>query len=323
MTISSHLQELHGLPVFDFPQTLQSGDKTGLPPESTVAWRIAVDPYGDGDTDEEWEQAFARFLGTVDTTEVRALVVGPWAETEEDSPDSVVAELAGARAKLPALRAVFLGDITCEESEISWITQGLVTPVLDAYPELLELGVRGGQSLTFPAVRHANLRSLVIETGGLDAEVVRGVAASDLPALEHLDLWLGTSWYGANADVADLEPILTGTRLPSLRYLALRNSDMQDQVAAAVAGAPVVARLDTLDLSMGTLGDEGAEALLNGQPLTHLRKLDLHHHFIGEPMRKRLIEAFQGSGVELVLDDQHGRGSSSAEQEHRYTAVAE
>ncbi|MEV6783595.1 STM4015 family protein [Streptomyces sp. NPDC051098] len=313
MTISEHLQELHGLPVFDFPD---AGSKVELPSVPSVAWRIAVDSY---DSEEEWEEAFARFLGAVDTTQVRALVVGPWSETFDSGPEPIVSALVEACERLPRLRALFVGDITYEECEISWINQGLVTPLLDAYPELLEFGVRGGQGLAFPAVRHDKLRSLTIEAGGLDAGVVRGVAASDLPALEHLDLWLGTSWYGANADVSDLEPILAGTRLPSLKHLALRNSEIQDEVAVAVAGAPVVARLETLDLSMGTLGDDGAEALLNGQPLSHLKKLDLHHHFISKPMADRLAGALGADGVEVDLSEDE----SAEGREDRYTAVAE
>ncbi|MFE6128602.1 STM4015 family protein [Streptomyces sp. NPDC056437] len=313
MTISEHLQELHGLPVFDFPD---AGSKAELPSVPSVAWRIAVDSY---DSEEEWEEAFARFLGAVDTTQVRALIVGPWSEAFDSGPEPIISALVEARERLPLLRALFVGDITYEECEISWINQGLVTPLLDTYPELLEFGVRGGQSLAFPAVRHEKLRSLTIEAGGLDAAVVRGVAASDLPALEHLDLWLGTSWYGANADVSDLEPILAGTRLPSLKYLALRNSEIQDEIAVAVAGAPVVARLETLDLSMGTLGDEGAEALLNGQPLSHLKKLDLHHHFISKPMADRLAGALGVDGVEVDLSEDE----SAEGREDRYTAVAE
>ncbi|MFF7200195.1 STM4015 family protein [Streptomyces sp. NPDC008141] len=313
MTISEHLQELHGLPVFDFPD---AGSKAELPSVPSVAWRIAVDSY---DSEEEWEEAFARFLGAVDTTQVWALIVGPWSEAFDSGPEPIISALVEARERLPRLRALFVGDITYEECEISWINQGLVTPLLDAYPELLEFGVRGGQGLALPAVRHEKLRSLTIEAGGLDAAVVRGVAASDLPALEHLDLWLGTSWYGANADVSDLEPILAGTRLPSLTYLALRNSEIQDEIAVAVAGAPVVARLETLDLSMGTLGDEGAEALLNGQPLSHLKKLDLHHHFISKPMADRLSGAFGAEGVEVDLSEDE----SAEGREDRYTAVAE
>ncbi|WP_405997397.1 STM4015 family protein [Streptomyces sp. NBC_00829] len=317
MTISEHLQELHGLPVFDFPD---AESKVELPSVPSVAWRIAVDAY---DSEEEWEDAFARFLGTVNPGEVRALIIGSWSEAYDSGPEPIVSALLDAREQLSQLRALFMGDITYEECEISWINQGHVTPLLDAFPGLLEFGVRGGQGLVFPAVRHERLRSLTIEAGGLDEQVVRGVAASDLPALEHLDLWLGTSWYGANADVSDLEPILAGTRLPALKHLALRNSEIQDEIAVAVAGAPVVARLETLDLSMGTLGDEGAEALLSGQPLTHLRKLDLHHHFIGQPMARRLATAFEADGVEVDLTDGQAGERDSAGREDRYTAVAE
>ena len=80
----------------------------------------------------------------------------------------------------------------------------------------------------------------------------------------------------------DLAPILAGARLPALKHLGLRDAEIADEVAAALAGAPVVARLETLDLSLGTLSDAGAAALLAGQPLTHLRKLDLHHHFLSD-----------------------------------------
>ncbi|GAA2231042.1 STM4015 family protein [Streptomyces amakusaensis] len=318
MTISEHLQELHGLPVFDFPE---AGFEAKLPPASTVAWRIAVDEYGEN-SDEKWTSAFERFAASVDVSEVRALIVGMWLEPYDSGPAPIVEALAGAAGRFPALRALFVGDITGEQCEISWITQGLVTPLLDSYPELLEFGVRGGQGLVFPPVRHERLRSLTVETGGLDGEVVRGIAASELPALERLDLWLGTSEYGATAEIGDLEPFFTGGRLPRLIHLALRNSDMQDLIAAGLAGAPVVARLESLDLSMGTLGDEGAQALLGGQPLTHLKKLDLHHHFIGGAMAKRLAETLEPAGVELDLADEHEIPDPDG-WDHRYTAVAE
>ncbi|MFF1421444.1 STM4015 family protein [Streptomyces sp. NPDC058220] len=317
MTISNHLQELYGLPAFDFPGAEATAE---LPAPASVAWRVSVDSY---EAEEQWEEAFARFTDAVDTTEVRALIVGSWSDAYESGPGEVISALVAASGRLPALRALFLGDITFDECEISWINQGLVTPLLDAFPALREFGVRGGQDLRFPAVRHDRLRSLTIETGGLDAEVVRSVAASDLPALEHLDLWLGTSWYGANAQVADLAPILAGSRLPRLRYLGLRNSEIQDEIATALAGAPVVAGLEILDLSMGTLGDEGAEALLGGQPLTHLKKLDLHHNYLGEAMRERILATLGAAGVEVDLADSGEVDTEDDGTEHRYTAVAE
>lgn len=288
-----HLEEFHGLPAFTFPL---DDAPTRLPEPDAVAWRITV-----GRGEVMFEDAFAKFCAVVDTTRVRALIIGDWDAMDLDPKDEIET-LTAARDRLPALRAVFLGDIVSEECELSWINQCDVTPLLAGFPDLEEFGLRGSQGLAFPALRHERLRKLVMQTGGLPAEVVRGVGASELPALEHLDLWLGTEDYGADHEVADLAPILSGARLPRLRHLALRNSYVQEEVAAAVASAPVVAQLDVLDLSMGIFGDHGAAALLGGQPLTHLKKLDLHHNFISEALRQRLREALEPAGVEVDLD---------------------
>ncbi|MGC0373103.1 STM4015 family protein [Streptomyces sp. SAI-229] len=297
MTIGGHLEELYGLPAFTFPGPGETPRE--LPGPEAVAWRITVDSY---DAEEKWTEAFARFRSAVDTTRVRALIVGAWEDAYETSSADIVEALVAARDRMPGLRALFLGDMHFEECEISWITQTDVTPLPTAFPDLEEFGVRGGKDLALTALRHDKLRKLVVETGGLPVDVVRGIAASELPVLEHLDLWLGTSWYGADTEVADLEPVLSGARLPRLRHLALRNSDIQDEIAAAMASAPVVARLEVLDLSMGTLGDDGATALLGGQPLTHLRKLDLHHNYLSEPVRQRMHETLRAAGVEVDLD---------------------
>ncbi|MFI2436731.1 STM4015 family protein [Streptomyces sp. NPDC018693] len=298
MTLGNHLDQFHRLPAHTFPGPDEAEDGR-LPEPDSVAWRITSDVY---DADEEWEAAFARFLDAVDTTKVGALIVGAWQEAYEHDSSSVIEALLAARDRLPALRAVFLGDMTSEECEISWICQTDVAPLLAGFPELEELGVRGGSGLAFTALRHTALRKLTVETGGLPVAAVRGIGASDLPALEHLDLWLGTPDYGGDSEAADLEPVLSGARLPSLRHLGLRNSEMQDAVAAALASAPVVARLEVLDLSLGVLTDEGAAALLGGQPLTHLKKLDLHHHYLSEPLVDRIRQTLQPAGVDVDLD---------------------
>ncbi len=286
-----------------------------------MAWRITT---GFTDEDDGWEQTFERFCSAVDTTRVRALIVGAWECVFDCGPDDVIEALLAARDRLPALRALFLGDIVFEECELSWIVQTHVTGLLRGLPALEEFGVRGGTELAFQGLRHDNLRSLTVQTGGLPAGVVRGIGASDLPALEHLDVWLGTSSYGADCEPADLEGILSGTRLPRLRHLALRNSEIQDGVATALAAAPVVARLEVLDLSLGILSDEGATALLGGQPLTHLKKLDLHHHYIGEELRQRIRQTLEPSGVEVDLGP--GDGDSYEEDDGtvvRYVAAGE
>jgi hypothetical protein len=316
---ADEIETLYGLPAAEFPSPDEPlGD---LPAADSVAWHVSSHVY---EADESWPKALARFCTSVDTTRVRALIVGAWTDPTDDDSSHVIEALAAERDRFPELRAIFLGDISMEEAEISWINQSDVSPLLAAFPALEELGVRGGVGLEFTALRHENLRRLELQTGGLPAAVVRGIGASDLPALEHLDLWLGVANYGGDTEIADLDPLLSGARLPKLRHLALRNSEMQDEVAAAVAAAPVVARLEVLDMSMGTLTDEGAAALLGGQPLTHLRKLDLYHNYLTEPMRERVREALEPAGVEVELE----RGDVYEDTEddgttYRYVAVDE
>ncbi|GIH93647.1 STM4015 family protein [Planobispora siamensis] len=272
-----------------------------------VAWSMFYD--GDiGPTGCE------HFLRLPQVERVGAMVVSGWGDLIEDTAEEVVRFLADNARRLPSVRSIFLGDIPQEVAEISWIRQTDITPLLEAYPLLERLDVRGGDGLVLRPVRHGNLKMLRFESGGLPAEVVRAVGVSEFPALEYLELWLGVPYYGGDATVADLEPILSGERLPALRRLGLRDSEIQDEIAAAVAGAPVVARLEALSLAMGTLTDEGAEALLSGQPLTHLRVLDLHHSFLSEAMIERIHAALPMVEVDLAASTDDGE---------RYVAVSE
>ncbi|NYV75500.1 STM4015 family protein [Streptomyces sp. UH6] len=293
---SGHLSRFHGMPVFTLPAPGQ-GDGP-FPAASTVAWRVAG---------EAWDGAFTpvwrRFLDEVAVEEVTALVIGAWWDDDHTTGIApTVGRLIEERHRFPALRALQLADVVGEESEISWIRLCDLTPLLHAFPRLEKLGVRGGDDLDLEPLRHEALRELRIESGNLPRRPVQGLGGCELPALEHLDIWLGAEEYGADTTVEDLLPLLhPGGRLPALRHLGLANSEIQDGIAAAVAGAPVVPQLESLDLSMGTLGDEGGSALLAGQPLTHLRTLDLRHHYFSDPMAARMRLALEPYGVRLLM----------------------
>ncbi|MER5433709.1 STM4015 family protein [Streptomyces sp. NPDC002588] len=322
-----HIKELHGLPVFVFP--LPGEDVPELPEPESVAWKLVRRESDPEDFDECWD----RFLDTVDPARVRALVLGEGAygsELDVGDPGTTTEWLVAAADRLTGLQALYLADLTFEECELSWIVQGDVSPILEAYPRLRELGVRGSgggfdgePGLRFTPLRHEHLQTLRFDTGGLPAEVVHGLVASDLPALEHLDLWLGEEYYGRSTSVEDLAPILDGSRLPALRRLGLQNADNQDEVAAAVASAPVVARLTALHLGRGTLGDEGAEALLTGQPLLHLEELDLHHHFLSDEMAERVRQALEPHGVKVDLSGKPEPDEDDEDGDGRYVVAGE
>ncbi|HEX8630850.1 MAG TPA: STM4015 family protein [Catenuloplanes sp.] len=311
MTISSHAPEFAGLPVFPF---YPRGEVPDDP--AAVAWKVEVDDFEA--PAEDFAQLLEALLASVPAGRIRALVLGEWGGSFENAPP--IDLLVSLAPRLSGLRALFVGELTAEECEISWIHHQDITPLLLAYPALEVLRVRGADGLALRPVHHTALRELAFESGGLPAPVVRAVADSDLPALERLDLWLGTSQYGGDARVDDLAPILTGDRLPALRHLALCDAEIADALAAAVSTAGIVARLEVLDLSMGELTDEGADALLAGQSLTHLRRLDLHHHFLSPATQERVAAALPGVAVDLS-DPQEVEEYNG--ETYRYVAVGE
>lgn len=109
-------------------------------------------------------------------------------------------------------------------------------------------------------------------------------------------MWLGTEDYGGGTTVEDLAPLLAEEGRPALRHLGPQNSPAQDKLAAAVASAPAVARLTLLSLSMGILTDAGEETPLHVQPLSHLRELDLSHHYLSDAMMRRVGTEWEPAG---------------------------
>ncbi|MFB8085239.1 STM4015 family protein [Streptomyces sp. NPDC055992] len=324
MSRIDHPCSFHDLPVFTLPEP---GDDSPLPKTlptaDAIAWRLECTWEG-----PEFAEVWQHFLDTVDPAQVRALVIGPWWQNEYSSLAPVVELIASDGDRFPALRALFLADVVGEECEVSWLQMCDITPVLQAFPRLEELVVRGGgsglneETLELHPVRHEALKSLRFESGGLPGHVVRAVGACELPALERLELWFGSQWYSGDATVADMAPLLSGGGFPRLRHLGLQNSEIQDEIAAAVASAPVVAQLEYLALSMGTLSDTGALALLDGQPLTHLGGLDLHHHYLTDPVVERFKELSERHDVHVDLDEADDWDPED-EDDPRYVAVSE
>jgi hypothetical protein len=314
MTFHRHATEFAGLPVVEY--------RPGRPlptVDGPVAWRYSFWDFDDHDRfSDGFRDGFEAFVDELGPR-VEALVVGAWGYAAFNP--APIPQLCRVAPRLHRLKALFLGDMTSEECEVSWMKVGDVSLLLDAYPDLEVLRVRGcGEELEFRPVTHARLRSLAFESGGLSREVVGAVLRSRLPALTDLELWLGVDDYGGDVTVDDLAPLLAGAGFRGLRSLGLRNAEHADRLAGALAVAPVVQRLTRLDLSLGTLGDSGAQVLLAGQSLDHLDELDLHHHYLTEATAARLVRALPGVRVD-VSDRQEPEQYDG--DEYRYPAVTE
>lgn len=317
--ISSKLDVYAGKTVSDW----EPGSGPLEPETTTYRVSLSYDEY-DATPPVLWTDKFADFLSSPNANGLTGLVVGVWnfaGQMDETKTAQMIEAIAAAHAQLPHLTALFLGDIVSEESEISWIEQADVSPILQAYPALEIFRIRGSSNLTFGAhLSHAHLKELAIETGGLNPAIIHEVLQADLPALEHLELWLGTPDYGGNATLDDLAPLLSPSSqlFPRLRYLGLRDSEIANDLAAALTLTPLIERIRVLDLSLGLLDDQGARALLDCPAVRRLEKLDIHHHFCSLEM----VEQLQSLGIEvdaseLQTPDRWGR------EEHRFVAVSE
>lgn len=292
------------------------GGRKSLPALRDLDKRVFAVGLTYDDADEEFGKRLDALLAEPKLGELRALVVGQWwGEVCEAGPQVLLDKLSAKADKLTSLVGLMVGDVIQEECEISWIHQCDYGPLLKALPKLEHLTVRGGEGLRFTKLAHKALRSLTVQTGGLPAACVQDIAKADLPELRTLVLWLGDENYGGDSTVEDLAGILDGKRFPKLEHLGLQDSPQADAIAAAVAKSPIVRRLKGLDLSMGTLSDQGGQALLDSPAIRGLKYLNLRHHYMSAKMTKQL----GALGIEVNV----GERQEAEDEEDRFVEVAE
>lgn len=297
-----------GMPVVDF----ERGEPLQNP--ETTCYRIRVE-Y---ESEETATDLLTAMLEEPAVDRLAGLVVGAWHGELWDADSSAIVEaLVAAAPQLASLRALFLGDITMEENEVSWIKQTDLSPLWAAYPKLEHLQVRGSDGLELGEVAHDALTHLTIQCGGLPSPVLHQLADARLPSLEYLELYLGEPNYGFDGSIDDVKRLLDAS-FPRLTHLGLCDSEIEDEVAKAVTESPLLEQIKVLDLSLGILGDEGAEALLNCPAIARLEKLIIAHHYISEDVQKRL----ESLPIETEISDRQQADEYDGEV-YRYIAVGE
>lgn len=227
-----------------------------------------------------------------------------------------------ASHRLPALEHLCLGDIPLVETELNWLAlpHDDLSELLAAFPQLRELRIYGRFAISPCA--HGQLRGFVNRSLELTSSGVRGLLDCDLPQLEELELWTGDpTYWDTDLDLEDFQRLWTAP-FPRLRRLGLCNSMLTDDLVAELVKSPLLGQLEELDLSLGTLSDEGARLLLECPAVRNLRRLDLRHHFVSSD----LVAQLDSLPLDVLVDEGIEPGPSMRDEEGRpirYCAVQE
>lgn len=228
-------------------------------------------------------------LADPDFPKAEELIIGDWGECWEKSCQPVLDGIAEKPEQFSHIRKLFVGDMDFESCEVSWIIQGNYSRLWAAMPQLKELTIKGSTDLELGEVCHEGLEALTIICGGLPAEVIGSIRKAKLPNLKKLVLYIGVEDYGFDGDGETIRELLAGADFPRLEYLGIVDSEIQDELARVVLESRYAGQVETLDLSMGTLTDEGGALLLEKVPaLSNLKKLDLHYNYLSDEMAEKL-----------------------------------
>jgi uncharacterized protein (TIGR02996 family) len=293
------------------------------PKDLAVAWRwgfidaVRIGPPTDKyETSEiDFPDAIAKLMQLPGIGFLRGLVIG--AKDFDDYPTSwsdCIEALADAGVPRSLRSLAFSRG---QYWDISSTELGDLSPLYPQLQHLRELSIELG-AMSFGAMDLPSLQKLEIVTGGLTGENVASIGKARWPALETLSLCIGETGndYGCTVELSDLGPLLSSDHLPRLRHLSLSNSSLADELAAALTRSPLLPRLQTLGLDLGTMSDAGARTIIeHWQSFSHLESLDLSHgYFTGEivDQLKKL------KGPTIVLDD-----LQPGDDDDRYCAISE
>jgi uncharacterized protein (TIGR02996 family) len=254
-------------------------------------------------------------LGHPSARLLQELTIGPLGIYDEYDYGEVMDAIIKARPG--SVRRFEIANFWTEHTELSWSYLGDVSGIYRAMPRLEQLKLRGG-SMTLGTINTPSLKSFAVETGGLSADCIKSICGAKWPNLESLSVYTGDEDYGAEGDLESLAPILEGEGIGKLRHLGLMNCTFTDEICRALPSSKILGQLETLDLSLGTMSDEGAGALAQHKvAFKHLKRIDLSENFLTdkgtEALRQAELEVSLGNQKEPYDWDEDGRYVSVGE----------
>ncbi len=231
--------------------------------------------------------------------------IGCWGDAWEDSCQPVIDDIIKQKEKFSHIKKMYFGNMDFEQCEVTWIIQGDYSKLWAAVPQLEELTIKGSTDLELGQIDLPNLKSLEIICGGLPTNVIQSIQKAKLPSLEKLLLYIGVEDYGFDGTADTIREMLEKSDFPNLKYLGITDSEIQDELTEIVLGCPYISRIETLDLSYGTLTDKGGGLLAEKiAEFPNLKKIELEHHFLSDEGEEKLRAAVKKAGKEIRLEDQ-------------------
>lgn len=233
---------------------------------------------------------------------LKELIIGSWGWACEDSCQPIIDNIVEHKDRFSGIESLFIGDMDFEDCEVSWIVQGNYSALWGAMPQLKTLTIKGSTDLVLGDIRHDKLEALTIICGGLPSSVIKSIQNAKLPNLRKLLLYIGVDNYGFDGNADTIRELLSNADFPNLEYLGLADSEMQDELAAVALDCKFMSQIHTLDLSCGTLSDNGGKLLLDKLPsYPNVKILDLHYHYLTDDMMKKL----ENLPLEIDLSEQN------------------
>lgn len=291
--------------------------------DAGVTWRLGfIDSFRLGPTDDyetselSFPEALAEILALPGIELLRELKIG--ALSYDDYPtswsecvDALVEH--GVPKGLRSLQFTRGGYWDISSTEL-----GSIEKLYPLMPKLQHLSIEMGSMDFGKKLDLPELRSLEIVTGGLTADNLSAIRSGKFPHLEKLSLYIGETDndYGCDVQLDDIMSLLKKGDLKKVKHLGLANSSLADDIAAQLHTTPILAQLETLDLSHGTLGNAGAQAIVDhADAYKHLKTLDLTHHYISSELQAALKKI----GPTVILAEPE----SGDDPDDRYVAVSE
>lgn len=256
---------------------------------------------------------------------LRDLVIGCHHGGDQDNSQMVEALLYTSPSPAPPLRRLYIGDFDDTEMDnidISRSVIGDLSGLGEIYPRIDDLCLKGRGDVGLEGLALPRLRRFALRTSTLTRRTLRTILGLPWPELEELELWFGDpSWhYGAECTADDVQPLLGEAGFPKLRVLRLMNASFTDELCPRLVASPRVRSLEVLDLSLGTLGDAGAEVLAAGRgALAHLRALKVTESCLGDDGRTRLY----ASGLPIDESPVSPARTPPSHKPYRYPSVNE